>query len=181
MAYDDVTGAELDAGLVREARKAEKQYFKKMKVYREVKVEKCWRLTGKGPIGVRWVDVNKQDSINPKYRSRLVAKQFKTSKDPELYAATPPLEAFKTIISIAATMDKEHQRITRKILVNDVSRAYFYAKSDVPTFVEICEEDRQLGDDNMCGELNVAMYGTRGAAQNWQRCDSEVLTKQGFI
>ena len=110
-----------------------------------------------------------------------MAKPFKASKDPELYAATPPLEAFKTIISIAATIDKEHQRITRKIMVNDISRAYFSAKSDAPTFVEICEEDRQLGDDNMCGELNVSMYGTRGAAQNWQRCVSEVLTKQGFV
>ena len=89
--------------------------------------------------------------------------------------------AKKTIISIAATMDKEHQRITRKIMVTDISRAYFYAKSDVPTFVEMCEEDHQLGDDNMCGELNVSVYGTRGAAQNWQRCVSEVLTKQRFV
>ena len=113
--------------------------------------------------------MNKQDETNPKYRSRLVAKQFKTNNDPELFAATPPLEALKMIISIAATRHKVLKKITRKIMINDVSRAYFYANSDRPTFVEICEEDWEPGDEAMCGELNVSMYGTRRAAQNWQK------------
>eukprot|EP00973_Karenia_brevis_P046223 6408888-Karenia_brevis.AAC.1 len=151
-----------------------------MQVYRKVSLSKCWETTGKKPIGVRWVDVNKQDDVNPKYRSRLVAKQFKTSNDPDLYAATPPLEALKIIISIAATRDKENKRINKKIMVNDVSRAYFYARSDSPTFVEICDEDWEPGDENRCGELNVSMYGTRQAAQNWQKCVSKALLKNGF-
>eukprot|EP00973_Karenia_brevis_P061009 8483342-Karenia_brevis.AAC.1 len=180
VAYDDVSGAELDPQLVKEARKAEMRYFKKMQVYRKVETSKCWKMTGKKPIGVRWVDVNKQDNVNPKYRSRLVAKQFKTSNEPELYAATPPLEALKIIISRAATKDEKHRRLTRKIMVNDVSRAYFYARSDTPTFVEICAEDYEPGDEDRCGELNVSMYGTRQAAQNWQKCVSQTLTKNGF-
>eukprot|EP00973_Karenia_brevis_P049190 6823036-Karenia_brevis.AAC.1 len=71
------------------------RYFKKMGVYKKVPKSKCHQLTGREPIGVRWVDVNKQDNDNPLYRSRLVAKQFKTGKDPELFAATPHLEAMK--------------------------------------------------------------------------------------
>ena len=66
-------------------------------------------------------------------------------------------------------------------MVNDVSRAYFYARSDAPTCVESCDEDYEQGDGNMCGELNVSMYGTRQAAQNWQKCVREVLTKSGFV
>eukprot|EP00973_Karenia_brevis_P017484 2398961-Karenia_brevis.AAC.1 len=92
IAIDDVTGARLDIKLVREAREAEMKYFKKMGVYRKVPISKCVQLTGRMPIGVRWIDVNKQDNINPRYRSRLVAKQFKTYNDPDLFAATPPLE-----------------------------------------------------------------------------------------
>ena len=55
--------------------------------------KECWEATGKGPIGVRWVDINKGDEDRPEYRSRLVAKELKTDKREDLFAATPPLEA----------------------------------------------------------------------------------------
>eukprot|EP00973_Karenia_brevis_P087521 12136155-Karenia_brevis.AAC.1 len=84
------------------------------------------------------------------------------------------------IISIAATRDSSKNHTARKIMVNDVSRAYFNAKSDTPTFVKLCEEDTEKGDEHMCGELRVSMYGTRKAAQNWQKCVSEALGKLGF-
>ena len=178
-AFDDTSGVQLDPDLVRKARQAEIEYFTKMGVYRKVPREKCYEQTGKAPIGVRWVDVNKQDNINPKYRSRLVAKHFKTgASNPEWYAATPPLEALRTIISIAATT-RTSKRL-RKIMVNDVARAYFYAPCTEPMFVELCEEDRQEGDEGMCGELAVSMYGTRPAATNWQKCYTELLLSNGF-
>ncbi len=50
----------------------------------------CWEQTGKAPIGVRWVDINKGDEINPEYRSRLVAKEIKIDGRDHLFAATPP-------------------------------------------------------------------------------------------
>ena len=71
--------------------------FKKKKVYKKVAVQKCWDETGKGPIGVRWVDINKGDKVNPEYRSRLVAKGIKLYKTLDLFAATPPLEAKKML------------------------------------------------------------------------------------
>ena len=48
--------------------------FVKHNVYNKVSLKKCWERTGKAPIGVRWVGVNKGDKIHPEYRSRLVAK-----------------------------------------------------------------------------------------------------------
>ena len=65
-------------------------------------------------------------------------------------------------------------------MVNDVSRVYFYTESLKPTFVQICDEDVEEGDEDRCGELLVSMYGTRPAAGNWQRCYTELLKKNGF-
>ena len=77
------------------------------------------------------MDTNKQDESNPKYRSRLVAKDFKKHSDPELYTATPPIEMLRWVISVAATgLSKEGR--TRKIMINDVARAYFNAPSLSP-------------------------------------------------
>ena len=150
-----------------------------MKVYKKVPKTRCFEVTGKAPIGVRWVDVNKQGDDDPLYRSRLVAKDFNNCKDPDLYTATPPLEYLRLIVSLAASRTSANGE-RWKIMINDVSRAYFYAPSMQPTFVDICEEDFQPGDEGMCGELLVSMYGTRPAAGNWQRCYTELLS-HGFV
>ena len=63
---------------------------------------------------------------------------------------------------------------------NDVARAYFNAPSLTPVFVEICDEDREEGDEGMCAELLVSMYGTRPAARNWQICYTSLLQENGF-
>ena len=65
MFYDDITGEPLDFEKVIEARKEEMEEFRKHKVYEKVPMEECIRVTGKQPIGVRWVDVNKGDKDNP--------------------------------------------------------------------------------------------------------------------
>ena len=65
-------------------------------------------------------------------------------------------------------------------MVNDVSRAYFYAKAIRKVYVEIAEEDREPGDENKVGELQFSMYGTRDAAQNWQEEFSGMLESIGF-
>ena len=91
-AWDGVSGDSLGPQMVREARKEEVEYFHKMKVRKNVPIQECWDKINTQPIGVRWVDINKQDDVNPKFRSRLVAKEVSRSLKPELYVATPPLE-----------------------------------------------------------------------------------------
>ena len=73
-AYDDVSGKTLDPKEVRRARREEIDYFKSMKVYEKVPISEAWSTTGRAPIAVRWIDTNKGDTLNPVYRSRLVAK-----------------------------------------------------------------------------------------------------------
>ena len=98
--WDDVTGKSLDSKLVKQARTEEMKEFNKHGVYHKVPVKECWDKTGKAPLGVRWIDINKGDDENKEYRSRLVAKEIKMDKREDLFAATPPLEAKKMLFSL---------------------------------------------------------------------------------
>ena len=48
----------------------------------------------------------------------------------------------------------------------DVRRAYFHAEALRDVYIELPEEDSEEG---MCGKLLKSLYGTRDAAQNWDR------------
>ena len=150
------------------------RYFKEMRVYEKVKIEECRAVTGAAPIPVRWVDINKGDNIDPNYRSRLVAKEFKTDNRPEWFAATPLGECLKMLMSKMAA-DRN-----MKMLYADVSRAYFYAPAVRPVYVKLPAEDIEEGDEGMCGRLRVSMYGTRDAALNWAVEHGETLKAAGF-
>lgn len=63
----------------------------------------------------------------------------------------------------------------------DVSRAYFYAESIRPVFIELPTEDRLPGDEGLVGRLNLSLYGTRDAAQNWSIEYTQTLRAAGFI
>ena len=90
-AWDDVSGAELDASAVRKARAEEVEYVRKLELYTKVPLEECYAKSGRGPIIVRWIDINKGDHSNPNCRSRLVAREIDASKRDDLFAGTPPL------------------------------------------------------------------------------------------
>ena len=173
-ATDDVTGAPLDPAKVAKARAEEMEYFRNMNVYEYTTVEECKRITGKPPVGVRWIDINKGDDTLPNYRSRLVAKEFRVDVQPEYFAATPPVECMRLLLSRAASDD------TLKVLYLDVSRADFYAKSIRPTFVKLPSEDPKSKDPNVCGRLIMTMYGTRDAALNWAEAYTATLTELGY-
>ena len=132
--------------------------------------DRARRATGRSPITVRWVDVNKGDELEPNYRSRLVARQMKCM-DPSgdsYFAPAPPLEALRTVISLAATKIGHHQPIwdphspqRTQLSFVDIKRAYFNAKVDresAPVFVALPPEMENT--DGMCAELLRHMYGT---------------------
>ena len=172
-AWDDVSGKDLDPKMVRDARAEEMQHIKKTNLYTKVPRSKALKI-GQKIVGVRWIDINKGDLVNLNYRSRLVAKEFNNSLRPDLFAATPPLEALKLIISMAMT-----ENPGEKIMVNDVSRAFFCAPARRQVFVELPPEDAD--HKSMIGELNFSMYGTRDAAQNWGEECAGTMTNAGFI
>ncbi len=181
----------LNDKLVKEARAKELEYVHSKKVW--VKVTQATarqRNGGRRPITVRWVDVNKGDELNPNYRSRLVARQLRAtdSSGQSYFAPAPPLEALRTVISMAMTKIGDHRpdwsplSATRtQISFIDVRRAYFNAKiddKDPPTFVDLPSEDPDA--TTMCAQLLRHMYGTRMAADGWQEEYSTLLVRLGF-
>ena len=68
-----------------------------------VKIADAIRRTGKPPITVRWVEVNKGDDDNPNIRSRLVAREIRMSGQDSIFAPTPPLESMRMVLSHAVT------------------------------------------------------------------------------
>ena len=66
-------------------------------------------------------------------------------------------------------------------MINDVSRAFFYAPVQHDIYVELCEEAIECEEDRgKCGKLQMSMYGTKAAAQNWQKEVTETMVKVGF-
>ena len=96
--HNDVNGKVLDPKLVYEARSEEIAGARKHGVWITTPVRECWDATGKGPVGTRWVDINKGDDLHLNYRSRLVGRDFKgrDNRD-DLFAATPPIRSCKNI------------------------------------------------------------------------------------
>ena len=102
-AWDDASGEGLDPATVLAARREEIAYYKEMKAFTKVPISQCVARTGRRPIGVRWIDINKGDQYNVNIRSRLVAKEFNNKKCDDLFAGTPPVEAMRAIVSMAAS------------------------------------------------------------------------------
>ena len=101
--YDELSNRRLDNAEVEKARLEELRQVYKFKVYDKVPLQECHDETGKDPIGVRWLDINKGDEYNKDYRSRLVAQEIKKDKREDLFAPAPPLEATKLLFSLAVT------------------------------------------------------------------------------
>ena len=158
---------------VAKAREEEVSYIHESKLYTKVPRAKA-KTAGAKVITVRWIDINKGDNVNENYRSRLVAREIKKDGRPDLFAATPTLEALKVVLSMLASSNKGE-----RLMVNDVSRAYFCAPARRQVFVELPAEDKEEGQD-LVGELNYSMYGTRDAAQNWGEECAKTMKDIGF-
>ena len=177
--WDDTSGKVLGPKLTRAARAEEVEAIRTIGVYRKVPITQCLEETGKRPIGTRWVDTNKGDKIKPKVRSRLVAQEINRHKMPELFAATPPLEYMKYLISLCAS--SQWTSTPTRLMISDVKKAYFYAAATRRVYVALPAEDISPGEEGMCGMLERSLYGTRDAAFNWTETYTKVLCESlGF-
>ena len=90
-------------------------------------------------------------------------------KRDDLFAATPPLEAMKLLLSLAVTegvgYQKGHKKSGMKLDFIDIRRAYYHAPARREVYVKLPPGDEEEG---MCGLLIKSLPGTRDAAQNWE-------------
>jgi hypothetical protein len=125
------------------------------------------------------VDVNKGDENNVIVRSRLVARDFKGGdKDrDDLFAATPPLEAKRLLLSRAVIRCKDGGY--RKLLFFHVKKAHLNpeCKDDVHI---VLPEECGLGS-GVCGKLKFWLYGFRPAAQAWEGLYAQKLQGVGLV
>ena len=104
----DLTKQQLPTPLVKAARRKELDDRETKNVWKRVRLAEAHRISGRAPINVGWVDVNKGDDDCPDIRSRLVARQIRGANEDPMFAPTPPLEALRIFLSYCATdMDGE--------------------------------------------------------------------------
>lgn len=100
-------GRLLERAYVIEARMNGIDALKKMGVWKMVPMSQCIGKTGRRPIKARWADINKGENANRNYRSRCVAQAVRQAhggaRREGLFAAMPPIDVLKLIISRAAT------------------------------------------------------------------------------
>ena len=90
----------------------------------------------------------------------------------EYYATTPPVEALRLILSVAA------ESPTRVVRLVDISRAYFNAPIRRTVYVELPRE-LGLGRD-VVGLLQSSMYGCRDAAASWEETYQRAQVRCGL-
>ena len=168
-AWDDLTGEILNPKDVTNARLLELDYARAKNVWTKMPRQQAHN-EGLKVIKTRWIDINKGDDANKNIRSRFVAKEFNTGNEEGLFAATPPLEALKYLISQVATTEPNHGE-EAVIMINDVARAFFEAPVTRDVCIELPDEDKtqEYWDQDMVGKLNMSLYGTRDEASNFQK------------
>ena len=118
----------------------------KCKVWIKVPISECYTNTGKAPVDTRWIDINKGDDDNPNYRFRLVGREFKRDKREGLCVATPPLEAIRALIALAASQRNRGNNLIKKLSFIDIRQAYFHPKAKIVVYVELPDEALELGE-----------------------------------
>ena len=138
---------------------------------------------GRAPFGVRWIDSDKGDSTRPDYRSRLVVQETRASSTipvgdvGAVFAATPPLECLRVICSLVMSSAPAAGLVLR---VLDISRAHPHCEIKRLVYVRLPLEDPRSQEAGVCGVLNMVLYGTRDAGQNFELTTTETLTQAGI-
>ena len=119
-------------------------------------------------------------------RCRWAGRDFKGNDNnrDDLFAATPPLEANKTLISRAASQKGMPKHEWRKLSFIDIRKAHCHAPATRDIYVDLPDEFIDPGERGLvCGKFNYSLYGTRDAAKNWESHYASVLVglcfKQG--
>ena len=163
--YDDVTGKGFNHSLAVKAHELEMKFIRDRGIYTKVPRAEA-AASGCRVITAKLLDVNKSDDANPNIRSRMVGRELKLDNRLDLFAATPPLEALRMICSICASHQCRGNGKDFRMMSIDVRRAYFYAKTICPVYIEIPKEDWEPGDEDRVARHNFSLYGTRDAAQS---------------
>ena len=138
---------------MKEAREKELKYLRKLGVCEKADERAALAKYNVTPVDTKWVDTDKAIEGEPmQIRKRIVAREFTSGDRPDLYAGTPPPEARKAIICIAASHSPEFS-----LMHVDVSRAYFFAEAQRPVLAKL-PADCSGKDSWKIGLLKKSMF-----------------------
>lgn len=172
---DECTHGGLDIDLVKAARCDEISdfSFNTWKLTTESEARKKPNAT---VVGGRWVLCNKGGNVTPNVRARSAATGVDRDADLAFYAATPPLEAIRMLLSKHA--HAKHGGATDiKLNFRCIKKAYFNALSTHEVYARV---PRELGiPPGTIGKLKRCCYGTRDAGMLWEEAYSKKLAAAG--
>ena len=103
------------------------------------------------------------------------ARRVRLRRQP-LFAATPPLEAFRAVLRRAAMATPSRE--ARKLMLIDAKKAHLNPRCHDDVYIELPAEAGEAPDE--CGKLVYWLYGFRKAASEWARIYAERLEWAGF-
>ena len=156
---DEYTAEPLPRTWVESAIHEEIQYFND-RVWVAMPIEEALADPEAKLSSCRWVVCNKNDASDPDVRARLVAQEVGSHADMSYFAATPPLESKRMLLSQWAT-GRRRGNANLKLSFVDVKKAYFNGKPSRKIFIRPPPE-LGLPKNTVC-KLQRCMYGTRDA------------------
>ena len=136
---------------------------------------------GRCALAKRWVPSEREMGGRCERRwidKELVARDF-TGSDrhrDDLFAATPLLEAVRSVLSTAATKGSDGP--LKKVMMIDAKKAHLNPRCKEDVYIELPPEVR--AEPSQCGNLNFWLYGSRKAASAWEDFYAEVMEEAGF-
>ena len=112
--------------------------------------------------------------------TRMVSLQHGGNAREGLFAAMPPLEALKLVISLTVSKGRHvHVKNAHKMMFIDISKAYLHA--DVINNELYVELPAEMNLPNNCGHLKKDLNGTRDAAKCWENDSSTTMATLGYV
>ena len=181
--WDSVNGGYLQTERVREARKEEVEWVRKSDMFDVIPRSEADSKV----VDLRWIDTNKGDDQDPRYRSRLVLRDIKARKKEgdkiplkDLFSSMPPLEMFKAMLSLFVTKKASKRNEPLKLGLFDISRAHFYGKLERRVLAELPEELKADYPGDVVAVLKKSWYGLQDASSIWQSDYTALLEEHGF-
>ena len=156
-----------------------------LNAYKYDSVDNCLRMTGKRPIPVKWVDVNKGDAQRPEVRSRLAVAETRhrttlsEEDNAQTFSATPPYEALRLLVSFVMSPRNKDKK-SHLLMFIDITRAHTHCTMRRQVWVELPAEDPRSKEEGVCGLLLRSIYGSRDANVNFEMLTLQVIDKLDF-
>lgn len=133
---------------------------------------------GKKALTNKWIFRLKQDqhTFAPKYKSRLVVKDFGQRKGidfDEIFSLVVKMSSIRMVLALAASLDLEVEQM-------DVKTVFVHGDLDEDIYMEELEGFVVNGKENHVCKLRKSLYGLKQDLRQWYLKFESVIENQGY-